>query len=871
MIKRESFRFMKTLFFLFVSLCAALVPSASAVEAVAINATTELADVSRRPIGINTNYLVDSERARPGAPERTTAAAIQEMRMKYLRYPGGEKSDSYLWSVAPWTSAKPTLARTGPNEWPANSRQFTTSNDGTWIAGKEPLDFDEFMTIAKSTGAEPVIVVCYDAMYKALTTGGTRPTKTQLITSAAEWVRYANVTKGYGVKYWSIGNETDYNADGNPGSAQYATDLIDFSNAMKAIDPTIKIGAQGQTAGWFQTVLTRAADKIDFLDVHEYAGAGWTGDYETFRNNYQNFAGNAEMAIGAINSYAPAAHRDRLKVIVSEIGAHSFTGGWPGRNDMGHALVLFEQIGQHVRKPKVDFVQYWNTRWTDNDNFELPPGTTNLLSNPGFENDLADWTSSDASPGNSSVTMVAGEIHSGGKAVKVSGATGGGRRRNITALLSRNTVYTFKTWAKVSGTAAWSGAGIAFYKNGTKIRNLEWTIDNTAGYEEYSRSFRTSGDYDDVELSFYKNGGTDTLFLDDFSITTGGIPNSFTAIGAKNEIFPSGRVLAIWGEYLQDKVLSTATTASVLVHASRSPATNRLTVFLSNKQTSAKETVLTLKNYPGAPVVAKRRVLKGTSATDFMPTWTAEADCPVGGDKISLTLPPLSITVLDLVPAPVVKARASAAPNPLMKSAATELSVLADDDAGEALLTYTWSSVGDPPAAVAFSANGTNAAKQVSANFTEPGSYQFLVTVTDGNGLSVTDTLTVEVVQSFALWKQSRFSASELGDPALSGAAADADGDGAPNLCEYARGSDPRVFDPAMIAGYLAGNFSLNYSKDTTKPGVAMAVQHSTDLQGWSDAGIIHDLVADGAIQLLKATIPAATPCRFLRIKVTEK
>jgi len=194
-------------------------PSLLAVENVAINATNIVADASRRPFGINMDYLMDSDRRRPDAP-RSTEAAIREMGVRYLRYPGGEKSDSYLWSVAPWDGPKPTLARTGPSEWPASDRSLTSSNDGTWIPGKQPLDFDEFMTLSRNVGGEPVIVVCYDAMYKALTTNGTRPTRAQLITSAAEWVRYSNITKGYGVKYWSIGNETDYNSDGNPGATQ---------------------------------------------------------------------------------------------------------------------------------------------------------------------------------------------------------------------------------------------------------------------------------------------------------------------------------------------------------------------------------------------------------------------------------------------------------------------------------------------------------------------------------------------------------------------------------------------------------------------------------------------------------------------------
>ena len=39
------------------------------------------------------------------------AEAIAQMGARFLRYPGGEKSDSYLWSVPPYSHSQPTLAR----------------------------------------------------------------------------------------------------------------------------------------------------------------------------------------------------------------------------------------------------------------------------------------------------------------------------------------------------------------------------------------------------------------------------------------------------------------------------------------------------------------------------------------------------------------------------------------------------------------------------------------------------------------------------------------------------------------------------------------------------------------------------------------
>ena len=100
------------------------------------------------------------------------------------------------------------------------------------------------------------------------------------------------------------------------------------------------------------------------------------------------------------------------------------------------------------------------------------------------------------------------------------------------------------------------------------------------------------------------------------------------------------------------------------------------------------------------------------------------------------------ITVVGLG-APTLVAAASATPNPVTGTSAL-LSVRADDDAGEASLTYTWSTT-LAPAPVTFSANGANAAKDTTATFTLAGSYEFLVTVRDTAGNQVTSLVTVLV------------------------------------------------------------------------------------------------------------------------------
>jgi hypothetical protein len=39
--------------------------------------------------------------------------------------------------------------------------------------------------------------------------------------------------------------------------------------------------------------------------------------------------------------------------------------GWQWGNDLGHALVLFDLLGQHLAHPRVAGVHVWNTRWFD--------------------------------------------------------------------------------------------------------------------------------------------------------------------------------------------------------------------------------------------------------------------------------------------------------------------------------------------------------------------------------------------------------------------------------------------------------------------------------------------------------------------------
>jgi alpha-L-arabinofuranosidase len=120
------------------------------------------------------------------------------------------------------------------------------------------------------------------------------------------------------------------------------------------------------------------------------------------------------------------------------------------------------------------------------------------------------------------------------------------------------------------------------------------------------------------------------------------------------------------------------------------------------------------------------------------------------GSTFSYSFPAYSMTVLDLgkvvsiATGPSITQAAAASPSPVT-GMTTVLSVSATDPAGASSLTYTWTSTGSPPAPVSFSANGTNAAQDVTATFSRSGVYSFQVTVSDPGGAVATSSVTVNV------------------------------------------------------------------------------------------------------------------------------
>ncbi|MFF8319053.1 LPXTG cell wall anchor domain-containing protein [Streptomyces bobili] len=306
----------------------ALAPSAGAAATVGISvdAGTSLGTVPSSGVGLNTGYG-DEHMGTPKVTSLMKAAGVRQ-----LRYPGGSGADDYHWKTH-------------------------TYGDGSgWIPSN--TNFDRFMATAKKVGAQPILTANY---------GSGTPKE------AADWVRYANVDKGYGVKYWEIGNEvygnghygngkgweTDTHADKSP--KEYGKNLVAYAKAMKAVDPKVKIGAvlttpgfwpdaekaPGDSADWNNTVLSIAGSSIDFVIVHWYPGGTTTAD---LLNTPSRIAGVTSSLRSLIAKYA-GSRAASVEIAVTENGAV----GSPAQTSQAAALFApdtymtwFEQGATHV-------------------------------------------------------------------------------------------------------------------------------------------------------------------------------------------------------------------------------------------------------------------------------------------------------------------------------------------------------------------------------------------------------------------------------------------------------------------------------------------------------------------------------------------
>ncbi len=126
-------------------------------------------------------------------------------------------------------------------------------------------------------------------------------------------------------------------------------------------------------------------------------------------------------------------------------------------------------------------------------------------------------------------------------------------------------------------------------------------------------------------------------------------------------------------------------------------------------------------------------------------------------------------------------------------------------------------------------------------------------------------------------WRRGWFSEMELADPAISGDAADPDGDGLPNLLEYALGTNPRSPGINPLGPRIEqGRLTLTCTRARAAVDVAPGLEISPDLQQWQSAeGWFEEVSCDDEGDRQRVTLRMTTPtsgqtAAYVRLRVQK-
>lgn len=314
--------------------------SAPATVNVTVHRNQKLGKIDPRLFGLNT-AIWDGSFNTP-----TTAGLLTEVNNRALRFPGGSISDVYHWQT---------------NMSEGQTFQWATS-------------FDAFAAIATATHAQVYITANY---------GTGTPQE------AADWVRYSNVTKGFGFKYWEIGNENygTWEADNNTrpnDPVTYATRFKEYVRQMKAVDRSIKIGAvivggedsqsnytdetvtnprTGQTHHGWTPVLLATLKQLgcipDFVVYHRYE-QGPGGENDTFLlTSAKTWADDAAGLRQMLNDYLG---KDAAGVEINCTENNSVYGN-PGKQttSLVNGLFFADSLGNIMKTEFTSFF-WWDLR-----------------------------------------------------------------------------------------------------------------------------------------------------------------------------------------------------------------------------------------------------------------------------------------------------------------------------------------------------------------------------------------------------------------------------------------------------------------------------------------------------------------------------
>ncbi len=215
--------------------------------------------------------------------------------------------------------------------------------------------------------------------------------------AAADILQYANIQKGYNIRYWSIGNEPSFFVAVH-GAESYTTEDLnrewrEFAEAMLAVDPNIILvgpdisqyvvlnvenetidyleGSQGGAPrdalgrDWMQEFLRANGDLIDIVSVHRYPYPGISGKSVAsatitgLRENSHEW----DFSIPNLRQVVQMSAGRDIPLAVTEVNSNSIpnSGGEAGPDSHYNAIWFADVLGNLIRH-KTEIVAYWNLR-----------------------------------------------------------------------------------------------------------------------------------------------------------------------------------------------------------------------------------------------------------------------------------------------------------------------------------------------------------------------------------------------------------------------------------------------------------------------------------------------------------------------------
>lgn len=373
--------------------CIAAVLFVAARQPVRIDMAAAKKSVVRQPVGVNLFMLMDHDEAQYRA--RPMWKALRDMGVRSVRFNEGEYGDWYMFTHP---DSVYLLTSPGAKLYPHLIDIKSRGIDGKLTdIGAEPhyggyplnqpgyrrtTDFNDFITLCRKAGADDPTIIIPTLPVDWENAKSFYPTRADMVKLAAAMVRYANGVCRCGFRFWEIGNEHYWEHNNDPydtaWAAQCASLILEMARAMKAEDPAIEIGINGFTSPWLETLLTysdtngRLIDYVDNIIPHQYAKPERIGNYELYKKAEAYRLHEVDEVVGflARRDVPDTAKRGKMKIEVTE--ASSFMPGKKALhvdNVAWISLANFEHLGSILAAPKVEYVHFWVTHWTDDSTY----------------------------------------------------------------------------------------------------------------------------------------------------------------------------------------------------------------------------------------------------------------------------------------------------------------------------------------------------------------------------------------------------------------------------------------------------------------------------------------------------------------------